>query len=67
VPCIAACGGGGSAEGGTGGSGGAALRVAETTPADMAIDVAIDPSGNVLAVWKQTDGTRENIWSNRFE
>jgi hypothetical protein len=42
VPCIAACGGGGSAEGGTGGSRGAALRVVETTPADMATDVPTD-------------------------
>jgi predicted enzyme related to lactoylglutathione lyase len=29
--------------------------------------VAIGPSGNALVVWEQTDGTRENIWSNRFE
>lgn len=28
--------------------------------------VAIDADGNALAVWYQTDGTRNNIWSNRF-
>ncbi|MBW2687982.1 MAG: Ig-like domain-containing protein, partial [Deltaproteobacteria bacterium] len=42
VSCIAACGGGGSAEGGTGGSSGQALQVLETTPADMATGVATD-------------------------
>ncbi len=29
--------------------------------------VAIDPSGNAFAVWYQSDGTRLNIWANRFE
>ena len=28
--------------------------------------VAINPSGNAVAVWQQSDGTRENIWSNRY-
>ena len=28
--------------------------------------VVIDPSGNAVAVWKQSDGTRYNIWSNRY-
>ena len=28
--------------------------------------VAIDPSGNAVAVWYQDDGTRNNIWSNRY-
>ncbi|MBT0665421.1 hypothetical protein KI809_14025 [Geobacter pelophilus] len=28
--------------------------------------VAIDASGNALAVWQQSDGTRYNIWSNRY-
>lgn len=28
--------------------------------------VAVDGSGNALAVWQQSDGTRYNIWSNRF-
>ena len=29
--------------------------------------VAIDTSGNAIAVWSQWDGIRENIWSNRYE
>jgi hypothetical protein len=28
--------------------------------------IAIDASGNALAVWNQSDGTRTNIWANRF-
>jgi hypothetical protein len=28
--------------------------------------VAIDASGNALAVWMQSDGTRYNIWSSRY-
>jgi hypothetical protein len=28
--------------------------------------VALDPNGNAIAVWRQNDGTRANIWSNRF-
>ncbi len=29
--------------------------------------IAIDANGNALAVWSQTDGTRYNIWSNRYQ
>ncbi len=29
--------------------------------------VGVDPSGNVIAVWSQSDGKRSNIWANRFE
>jgi len=29
--------------------------------------IAIDSSGNAIAVWQQNDGTRNNIWANRFE
>jgi hypothetical protein len=29
--------------------------------------VAVDPSGNVIAVWSQSDGKHSNIWANRFE
>jgi hypothetical protein len=28
--------------------------------------VAVDSAGNVIAVWSQSDGTRTNIWANRF-
>jgi hypothetical protein len=29
-------------------------------------DVSVDGSGNAIAVWSQFDGTRYNIWSNRY-
>ena len=29
--------------------------------------IVIDTNGNALAVWQQYDGTRDNIWSNRFQ
>jgi len=29
--------------------------------------IAVDGSGNALAVWHQFDGTVFNIWANRFE
>jgi hypothetical protein len=29
--------------------------------------VAVDAAGNALVIWTQNDGTRYNIWSNRFE
>jgi hypothetical protein len=28
--------------------------------------LAFDAGGNALAVWHQSDGTRENLWSNRY-
>ena len=39
----------------------------ETDAGDAAgPQVAIDPAGNGLAVWTQFDGTRDNIWANRY-
>ena len=32
----------------------------------MAPQIAFDPSGNAISVWHQSDGTRNNIWSNRY-
>ena len=29
--------------------------------------IAMDGDGNALAVWLQSDGTRYNVWANRFE
>ena len=29
--------------------------------------LAMDADGNVLTVWAQSDGTRNNIWSNRYD
>jgi len=50
----------------TGGWGTAELI--ETGDVDSAFgpQIAIDGSGNALAVWRQSDGMRENIWANRF-
>jgi probable HAF family extracellular repeat protein len=28
--------------------------------------VAVDPTGNAVAVWQQYDGIRDNIWANRY-
>jgi hypothetical protein len=28
--------------------------------------IAIDANGNAIAVWHQSDGTRDNIWANRY-
>ena len=28
--------------------------------------VAMDPSGNAIAVWQQSDGTRTNLWANHY-
>ena len=28
--------------------------------------IAIDGNGNAITIWKQSDGTRYNIWSNRY-
>jgi len=40
----------------------------ETDNAGAALNpqVAVDSSGNAVAVWQQYDGTRTNIWSNRY-
>ena len=40
----------------------------ETDNAGSAYDpqLAIDPSGNAMAVWRQSDGTRNNTWANRY-
>jgi hypothetical protein len=42
--------------------------VIETDNAGHAAEsqIAFDASGNALVVWKQSDGTRNNIWSNRY-
>ncbi len=32
----------------------------------MLPDVALDSNGDAMAVWSQTDGTRFNVWANRF-
>src|SRR3970040_2104732 len=46
---------------------GTAERI-ETDNAGSASDpqVAVDAAGNAVAVWHQSDGTRTNIWANRY-
>jgi hypothetical protein len=47
---------------------GAAERIETDNAGDASQpQVALDPSGNAVAVWPQSDGTRTNIWANRFD
>mgnify|MGYP001602478425 FL=1 len=41
----------------------------ETDNAGDALEpqIAVDASGNAIAVWQQYDGTRYNIWANRYQ
>jgi hypothetical protein len=45
-----------------------AAELIETDDAGNAREpqVALDPNGNAVAVWRQSDGTHDNIWANRF-
>ncbi len=71
---LAACGGGGSSS--AGGStpaatpkawGAAALIETDNAGDARRPQVAFDGNDNALAVWYQSDGTRYNIWANRFQ
>jgi len=46
-----------------------AAKLIETDDAGNANSpqIAIDANGNVIAVWHQSDGTRSNIWVNRYD
>lgn len=50
------------------GSGWGTAQLIETDNAGGASNpwVAVDRSGNAVAVWNQSDGTRNNIWANRY-
>jgi hypothetical protein len=39
----------------------------ESTSDAFTLQMAVDASGNAMAVWPQSDGTRENVWSARFK
>lgn len=45
---------------------GAAELIESDTGAVYDVSLAVDFSGNAIAVWPQSDGTRFNIWSNRY-
>jgi len=46
---------------------GAAARIESGNAGDaFGAQIAIDAAGNALAVWAQSDGTRFNIWANRY-
>lgn len=74
VLLLVGCGGGGG--GGGGGSSQRSIPTAtnwqdaellETSPGDAEPpEIAIDGSDNALVVWSQDDGTRNNIWANRY-
>lgn len=51
------------------GSGWEAPQLIETDDAGDAGDpeIGMDAAGNAVAVWQQSDGTRINIWSTRYE
>lgn len=42
-------------------------EIIETNTGDADLpDVSLDASGNAMAIWPQFDGTRYNIWANRY-
>ena len=49
------------------GWGAAALIETDNAGDAWSPQIAFDSSGNAIAVWYQSDGTRNNIWANRFE
>lgn len=50
------------------GTGWGGAEVIETGDAGHAYapSLAMDAAGNAIAVWSQSDGTRNNVWSNRY-
>ncbi len=50
------------------GAGWGTAEIIETDNAGNAYNprIAVDPNGNAIAVWQQSDGTRNNIWANRY-
>jgi hypothetical protein len=48
------------------GWGTAMLIETDDAGSDIAPQVAVDGDGNAVAVWRQSDGTRTNIWANRY-
>lgn len=50
---------------GSGWGTGTLIETGDAGPGENA-DVAVDAAGNAVAVWYQSDGTRDNIWVNHF-
>lgn len=48
------------------GWGSATLIETDNTEDTTQPQIAIDRMGNVMVVWSQSDGTRDNIWANRY-
>jgi hypothetical protein len=49
------------------GWGTATLLETDNTGAAFVPQIAIDSNGNAIAVWNQSDGTRDNVWASRFQ
>ena len=64
---LTACGGGGDSSPTSKDWGTATLIETDNTGSAYLPRVAIDPNGNAIAVWAQSDGTRDNIWANRYD
>ena len=56
-----------SAEGASGVGWGTAQLIETYNSGDVSNpQVSVDSAGNAIAVWEQSDGVRNNIWSNRY-
>ena len=76
IAALSACGGGSTGGGGSGNNttttsadkawGMATLIETDNAGGATRPQIAVDASGNALAVWQQSDGTRFNIWANTF-
>ena len=75
MAALSACGGGGGGSGSGNNTtttsadkawGTATLIETDNAGGATRPQIAVDASGNALAVWRQSDGTRLNIWANRF-
>jgi len=53
----------------TAGIGWGSAQAIEANPGDVSgsLSVGMDAAGRAVAVWAQWDGTRDNLWANRFD
>ncbi|MGC2166119.1 MAG: hypothetical protein WA632_08920, partial [Gallionella sp.] len=66
ISLLAACGGGSGNATAPKAWGSAALIETDNGGDASYPQIAVDADGNALAVWQQYDGTRNNIWANRY-